>query len=759
MSAPRRPASSIVASRRRRLALLMAAGGLATALPGEPLSKRADVDFFRDVPSRNLHGLATRSDGRLVAGPETQDLAGTIPAELLWSTAPGPAGRWFVGTGPDGRIFDIAVNAGAASFTARELARIDDAHVFALLALPNGELLAGTSPHGSLALLKSGQVTARVLLPADSVFDFLALDAGHVLVATGNPGRIYAVDLAALARAPAATARLTQPADLAAHGISLFGEIRDRNVRRLARLADGGIVAGSAPRGNVYRFPAAGGAPVFLQENRDAEVTDLLPQPNGDLFATLTFSGGNNDSRPILATNPAKDPKENADPIAPVEKFNGRGVLLRFPAQGFPEVLSARSNVAFYSVHRQGDLLVVTGGEQGDVVGYDLVQRVALTFAGSTSAQVNASIPVPGRPGAYFLLRNNSPGLALLDFNPAHPRSTETRRIDLGTNAAIGAVRFERENPLPAADLVLEARTSVGTDEVEGWTAWQPLHFADGGWSAPGLRGRYLKLRAKVSAGAADLELDKAGVFYLPQNRRPVLQDFHILAPNFGLIVPPEPAPPATVSLGALLQPGGRDDDKARRAVLMNSQVVASVGSQVILWNVTDPDGDNLDAALALRRLGDSAWTDVAVANREGYVEFDATHFPDGLYATRLTVRELAPRPAADRLTTVFETDHLTIDHTPPEILAATLVRTGDTWRLEVRGHDALSLLDSIEATFNNGFHQTQDQPVDGIRDSRDETFALEIPAGKLTEATSVEITLYDAAGNGTTRRLPVGAK
>ena len=35
----------------------------------DPLSKKLDLDFYRDVPSRNLKGLATRPDGRLVSGP------------------------------------------------------------------------------------------------------------------------------------------------------------------------------------------------------------------------------------------------------------------------------------------------------------------------------------------------------------------------------------------------------------------------------------------------------------------------------------------------------------------------------------------------------------------------------------------------------------------------------------------------------------------------------------------------------------------
>jgi hypothetical protein len=40
------------------------------------------------------------------------------------------------------------------------------------------------------------------------------------------------------------------------------------------------------------------------------------------------------------------------------------------------------------------------------------------------------------------------------------------------------------------------------------------------------------------------------------------------------------------------------------------------------------------------------------------------------------------------------------------------------------------------------------------VRDGREETFTLEIPLARVSNATSLEVTLYDAAGNGTAKRL-----
>lgn len=759
-------------SLRRIAALFLTAGLACTAiLRADPLSKKFEIDFYRDVPSRNLKGLATRADGRLVAGPVLTELDGAAPADLLWCIEPSAeAGKWLVGTGPDGRIFEVTPDAPHASYSTREVVRLEDPHVFALHRMPDGTILAGTSPRGGLYLIRDGKTVARVTLPVDSVFDVLALDDKTALVATGNPGRLYRVDLAKFAAAGVAAEKIADATGLAARGVTLFGEIRDRNVRRVVRLPDGRVVAGSAPKGNIYAFPSGGGAPMILQENRDAEVTDLLPQPNGDLYATLVFSGGTGESR-INRPKPAPGatPPANPDPpemeliVTPPspDKFSGRSTLAWFPANGFPETLVTRNNLAFYRLARRGDTLLVAGGDSGEILGYDLATRTSLTFAGSVASQLGGLAAADAAGSRFLLLKNNAPGLALLDFNAAGPRIAETRRLDLVTPALLGAVRFNRLRDVDPALLTLAMNTNFGSDEIEGWSGWNPLIPDDGGWHADALRGRYFRLRVQLpSAAPGSAEVDKATLFNLPQNHRPALVDFRVVSPNYGLIPAPDSPPSTVVSLGQLLgrgsAPGGASDspDDKRKANFLTSQIVPQTGMQVVLWTVNDADGDNLAYTFSLRRDGDTNWTDLAVNSRDSYAQFDTSHLAEGTYFTRLVATEQAPRLPADRLTVTFETDDLVVDRTPPVILDATAERAGDLLRIQVHGRDALSLLSGAEFNFNNGVHETVEQPVDGILDGREESFLLEIPASRVADATSVEILLYDAPGNNSARRL-----
>lgn len=748
------------------LALTLSLLGAGT-LRADSLSRKQEIDFYREVPSRNLKGLATRADGRLVAGPVLTELDGTAPADLLWCMVPIADGKWLVGTGPDGKIFEVTLDAVQKSYAARELCNLDDPHVFALLPLPDGSVLAGTSPRGALYLLRGGKPVARVTLPVDSIFDLQLLPDKSVLVATGNPGRIYRLDPAKFAAAGVTPDRITDAKLLADHGFTLFGEVRDRNVRRVVPLSDGRIAVGSAPKGNVYTFPREGGTPTILQENRDAEVTDLLPQPNGDLYATFVFAGTPGENRinrpkPAGGANgagnaaPASDPAPS-DLIVPAERFSGRSTLVWFPANGFPETLATRNNLALYHLARHGDVLLAAGGDSGDLLGYDLRSRMNLTFAGSVASQLNGLAPIPGSPDRFLLLKNNAPGLAVLDFNATGPREAETRRIDVGGPAALGAIRFNRFRAIDPKQVSLALRTNFGSDEVEGWSDWAPLAATDGGWQGDRLRGRYVKLRVQLPASAdAAAELDKANVFFLPQNRRPTLTDFRVVTPNYALVPAADSPAPTTLSLSQLLgrNSGGDNADDRKKSSFMSSQIVPQLGMQIILWTVNDLDGDNLAYTFSIRRDGETTWTDLAVDAHESYTQFDTSHLTEGLYFTRLVVTEQAPRPAADRLTTTFETDDLLVDRTPPVMLEATAKKDGDTLRLTVHGRDALSLLDGAEFNFNNGVHESVEQPVDGILDGREETFTLEIPFARVSNATSVEVLLYDAAGNNSARRL-----
>lgn len=767
------------------------AGALALVSPGsaEPLSKDYGINFFRDVPSRNLTGLATRSDGRLVVGPFTRSLAGEVGPDLLWDLATRNDGGWLVGTGPDGVILAIDLDAAAGTFTATEWSRVDSGQVFTLGMLPDGRVLAGTSPNGKLFLLgPDGATLATAALPADSIFDVLVLDDGTALAATGNPGRIYRIDLAAwldATNSPAEPSAEGAPDAVAPAntvgagnlptGITEFGRVRDRNVRRLARLPDGRLIAGSAPDGILYAFPATGGAPQVLFEDNRAEITDITVTANGDVFAAVVSSGTAGTSRIIRSAsiNPEPDEDSGNEPEpapmiinpTPPSAFSGRSSVLYLPGgDGLPETVVSRGSLAIYRVLQRADgQLLIAGGENGDLVGYDPRNRRSLTYAGTESAQITDLAALPD--GSTLALLNNPAGLALIDFTGTGPRSARTRRLDLRDLGRIGAVRFNRQRDLTENDVHLSLRANRGNDEREGWTPWVDAVPEMGSWTAPGLLGRYAELRVEWDAGVpAAAELDNARIFHLPQNQRPVLQAFRVISPDFSLIERPAPNPSTTTTLGQIIgipsptttTTGNTNAADAQRPAnaLLGSQVVPDPGMQIVTWTINDPDGDELAATFSLRRDDATDWIDIAVDTRASWVQFDRSTLPDGIYFSRLVVRELAPRPAAERFTVEFQADDLMVDRTPPRITRAEAIAGPEFITVTIAGVDELSVLAGADFVFNNGYTISLEQPADGIRDSQVETFTVEAARADLGRATSVEVQLHDTTGNRAARRL-----
>lgn len=740
---------------------------LMTAQSASPLSKSQRIDFFRDTNSRDLQGVITRSDGRVLPGPVLSPLTTHLDADLLWSFA-AVDGSLFIGTGPEGKI--LRIDPQKTTPTATVVADLPDSHLFALLALPDGSLLAGTSPEGGLILLRDGQVLARAKLPATSVLDLAMIPSAPglgpvALVATGNPGRIYQVNLERFASTATTDETEMEPDDtaLAARGISLWGRVRDQNLRRLTVLADGRVLAGSAPAGNVYAFPATGGLPVVLAENREAEVTDLLPVTGG-FYAAITFAAEPADARVKRAGEQANSAKDKPDqPVtdtatllfndsAPTARFRGRSQLVWFPDDGFPEVVMARQQTAFYRLQEYDGLILITGGEEGELLGYDPVLRRSVTLPGATSGQLNAILPAHDRPGNFFVLGNNPAALLQLTFGETKPASLTTKRLDLGVPARIGALRFNPGAGTRVDDLRVEMRASFSSQEHEGWGEWRQAVPQEGGWSSDGLRGRYVQ--ARLTMPATPFELPPAEIHFLPQNRRPQLVDFQVLAPDFMLLPAPERIDPPASTLGQILQSGGNEANL--RNQFLASQVVPQTGTQVVYWQINDPDGDNFVSTFSLRHEQADDWTDLAVDTSAPFAQFETSHLPEGLYHSRLTVAETAPRPASDRQRTTFSTADILIDRTAPELLDASIDRHDTHWRISVTMRDGLSLPAGLEVNFNHGLKVVVEQPLDGILDGATETFVAEVPASRAAGATSVEVVAFDALGNSTARRLPL---
>jgi len=731
------------------------------------LSKSQPISFYQQTVERELEGLGIRSDGRIIQGPVMTDLAGDPITTLWWDweSSADPDIGW-IGSGPDGEILRMELEVDAGIFKSAVWADTPANHVFVVKSLTDGKLLAGGNPNGALFMLsEDGTLLQQASLPADSVFDILIEEQGEIAwVATGNPALLFRVDLTTFVKSEDAL-------PLADRGIERWGAVRDRNIRSLAFDAEGRILAGSAPSGNIYRFDLTGSPALILLDQESGEVTDIHLADNGDVLATVIDAKGTArrrvmQSSQVQPTTPEEEESDEQKPspvpsimeAPPVEKFSGRSDLILLPrGGGLPETVSSRSDLALYRIVPYAGGYLLPGGDDGELAGYDPIARRALIFTASDAAQLNDMVALADSE-RFLVMANNPTTLSVLDFSRRGTRRLETKSINLQTLSEMGAVRFNRLRGLDPADIKVEMRANRGRDPMEGWTPWTEAAYVDGGWTAKGLTGRNVQIAITLPDDmAADAELDQATLFFLPQNRKPVLRSFHIVSPNFALQARGTPLPSVTTTLAQVVNnspSGGSTPADRRRQALMGSSLVPAAGAQVVVWTVSDPDGDNLVSTFSIRHQDEDSWRDLQVANDSDWFQFDRRTLTEGIYFTRLIVEETSPRSAKDRHRVEFSADDLVVDLTAPEILASAITRHDGHWQVQAEASDAYSLLTGMRVVFNNGFAAATAHPVDGILDSTREAFELPIAVDDLTGATQAEIYLEDSASNIATVRI-----
>lgn len=744
---------------------------LLTASASGPFSQSKSINFYREVASRDIVGLGLRSDGRLIAGPMLQELAGIPLEDLWWDLEHLESDSWLIATGPNGRVIKADIDSSGATYQTTPWGESGSNHIFVLKKLSADLIVGGSNPDGQVIFWDAqGEELARVALPADSVFDLLWDDRGErLLAATGNPGSLYQID-------PDVVLASSPDDNLESRGVTLLSSIRDRNLRRLALAADGAILGGSAPSGNLYRFSATQNEPVILMDQEAGEITDIQVGPNGDIYATLVVASGNTTRRVMQSANvqPPKEAESKAEDkkpdspapsifeAPPIDAFTGRSELILVPGgDGIPRTLSSRNKVAMYRITRYGDKFLLGGGDDGEILGYDPLDRRALYFAGSNSAQINDIESLPNS-GEFLLLSNNPLALSKLSSFRQGPRTAQTGSINLPTPSELGALRFNRLRDVDPVDLQIRMRANRSSDAAEGWTEWQTASREDDLWKVDGLIGKHVQVELELPADlAATAQLDQAELFFLPQNRRPVLRSFRIVSPNYGL-VPRTTATQASTGnltlgqvIGSSPNPSANSEDKQRQA-LLSSNLVPQLGAQVVTWTVSDPDGDNLNAKFSVRASESDEWIDLSVGANQGWLQFDRRSLAEGTYFSRLWIEEDAPRTPEDRQHVEFATDDLVIDLTPPVITAATVSEASGKTTVSIEARDAYSALEGVRLAFNNGYSVEVNQPTDGMLDGRSEQFFTSIDQRLIAMATAVEIYVMDSADNVAVKRIKI---
>jgi hypothetical protein len=704
-----------------------------------------------DFLKGDVENLSIDSDGRVFLGPSITPVAESS-APFLWTVLAAADGTLWAGTGNEGQVLKIARDGKTSTFfDAAEM------EVHALAAAPDGGLYVATSPDGKIYQVAADGTAKTFFDPDDKYIWALASAAdGALFAATGEKGNIY---------------RITPDGKG-----SLFYKTNTTNVVTLAIDKSGNLLAGTESPGRIFRIGMDAKAFVLV-DSSFKEIHAIKVAADGTIYAAA-FSGapgGEDRAAPTISTSPepprAPVPNVSAEitAITVVDATSGmssgsgassarsrnvKGAIYRIRPDGlWDTVWEATDDWPFDLLIDSDNSILVGTGKEGKLFRLSGDPARATLVGRASARQVTAL--VRDSAGRIIAATSNPGKLFALAATRAASGSYESDVRDAGTVATWGAIRWRAAARPGEVEVYTRSGNTATPDET--WSAWSKAYTVANGETISSPNARYLQWRAvlKGSTGSTGSSsgpiLTSVTTAYLPRNLRPAVSSITV-------------HPPGTVfqrpfSTGELEIAGFEDNTSDGRnpsqpaasgssgspASPALGRKVYQKGLQTFVWKADDDNEDRLQYDVSYRREGDTAWKPLKRGLWDAIVVWDTTSVPDGTYYVKVAATDAPSNSPATSLVGEFESQSFDIDNTPPQVEVQSATRNGTRATVKFAVRDEQSAVLRVEYSLDASRWRVA-YPVDGIPDSRRETF--DVSLDDTDAARSIIIRVTDAMNN-----------
>jgi len=661
----------------------------AFSLPAEASGTRSfTLDSLERLSGGDLKGTSISSDGIVRAGWAFSNAA--LPeASSVFAAHLQSDGSLLIGTSPNGKIVRVS-NEGAAVY-----ADTGALAVTAFASSASGTVYAATIPDGKIFKVAQGKAELFATLSDMSHIWALAVDKNGALFAAGGPeARVMRVE---------------------ANGTSsVYFKSDEPYIASLAVGEKGELYAGSSGKGIIYKITGAGRASV-LYDFIGEEVKSIAVAKGGVLYAIANEYG----ELPEIPKRPPTTSRTAAGPSLTPKPKPGKGVLMKFDAEGRPEKMIGNSDSHFLSlaVDAAGRPYVGTGVE-GRVYTVDDAHSVTL-IADTDERQIGAiALPQNGISGGYVV--SGDPAVAHRISGVGGADSSWTSKaLDSAIPAKYGTLTWQSTGPIELSTRSGNTQTPDAT-----WSAWSASKRESGKIESP--KGRFIQVRAKWPADSK-AELSNVVVPYLTDNVRPIVTE-----------------------VNALQKGTNRDGDPQKHESIVK-----------ISWKVENPDNDSLRYRIAFKREGANAWREVTrpeeMLTKTEY-EWETLALPEGRYRVRIEASdELSNSPERTEKHT-RESDPVVVDNTPPVVQSLSV----EGKRLRARITDGVGPIVRVEAALDGRAEWRPLGAADGLFDTADESVDTDLTPMLAASAPGpnalhfVSVRAFDATGNQVTREVDV---
>jgi len=675
-------------SRIRLTTLALGAGALLVASAAGAVGTRTfQLDKGEDFKGGDLKGVAVDASGKVRAGLSLGASA-VNDASMIWAVLPEKDGAFLLGTGNEGKL--LRLKDGKVSTVAETKALV----ITSLAEAWGGTVVMGTLPDGKVMKLDRGKVTDLVSIKGVEHVWSVAFDkkSKSVFAATGPEGKLYRIDQNGTAQ--------------------VHFDAAEQHLMSVAVAPDGTVYAGASDKAKLYKITGPGRGSVMHDFGR-TEVRAISVSAKGEVYAIA------NEIQSGSWAPPRRDrmSPEAAGPTSKPPKTRGKGVLVRFEADGTPDVLLDEKDEHFTALTLGDDGKPYVGtGAEGRVYTVDDAHNAVLVA--DTEERMIGALELSGK---HKFVAASDPAV----FHPVRgvggTDSVWTSKVlDAGIRAKWGRMTW-----VSTGAIEVSTRSGNTKEPDDTWSAWGKGLGAPGMIDAP--TARYIQVRARWNKDA-NAVLSEVTLPFVTDNLRAVITNI-------------EAGPKSSDGGGdSVPQSGGPIDGSSSSKVSLS-------------WRVDNPDKDKMRYSVAYRLVGTTTWYDLLKPKEkltsESY-SWETADLPEGEYRIRVTASDELSNPPARVRKHTLESGIVLVDNTPPRIEG--LKVTGK--RISGRAIDGVGPIKRIEVSIAGSDEWYPFEPKDGIFDEASEDFEADISSFAPQGSALASVRVYDRANNFVVRNV-----
>ncbi|HUT28592.1 MAG TPA: hypothetical protein VMX13_02285 [Sedimentisphaerales bacterium] len=604
-------------------------------------------------------------------------------------------------------------------------------HIFAMATDVAGRLLAGISGKECKLLRFEAGRMETIFEPNDARYIFaIATDIkGNIYLGTGPQGKVYRFD------------------PFSRDSSQVIYDSPDKNILSLAAGDDGFVYAGSDDRGVIYKIDPQTGKASALYDSEQPEITALLLNKQGDLYAAATSaemaqaeskfaaklplagrpetkstngktSSESDGARQLRIPNTKKashDKSAEGKPAVPKPpKPDKASHIYKVSKEGYVTDIFSEAVVLFCLAEQDNSLLVGTGNNAQLFSVDPASEDSAVIYEDEQASQITA-VTLFGKD--VYVGTSNPAKLIKLTRKFAAEGSYTSDLIDAGQPAKWGKLQVEAD--IPPGCKIMAASRSGNVKDVNDPTLseWTQLEEITGPVQLRCPLGRFCqyKLVLKSDSGSQSPVVHEVAVAGTVPN----------LAPQVEL-----------VSVGRI-------------------EAAGKEGTFKIAYKAKDDNGDKLVYKIDFRKAAKTIWIELKDELEADSFEWDGKTVEDGRYEVRVTASDERDNTPTTKLTASRISDPVIIDNTAPVIKDDSIQRGGKTVTLRLRAVDVFSAIGKVDYTIDSNDKWITAIPDDLVYDTADETFTIAIEDLKAGDHI-IALRVSDDAGNTTYKTFEV---